>query len=784
VRVPIYAKYDESGDPLPNEYVLTQMPDGSIQASYGNLGAPISAHICENAGIIQLGDIRTRMEFLWDSFKYYHRIEINNPNLGNMTDANIVLKLDQSSINNLTVADFAVSDGGGGGGGPSMANTGHIRIFDADRMTPLAVNLHRIDLDDDFLLVEVRIPQLLPKQQNYVYLLWNPASVAGTGTYTGAPAAYNTFEYGKFFAVNVDTWSEQLVVPTDNRVRNDNHVICTSEEVALQDAFADAESASITVPNVADTNNCGASEEDSSASHAEFVGLGSGSALIKLYGEDHNNNAIDFGEKTNWIELDNVGFENGQFTVFGFCKMDRLGVALNTWYSLLFSCGQSGDTWDFFGLRSKAVSSLTTIEFYDSNGGAPIVENYRLLQTDNYFCYVISVDMINNKAFVFIEELSTKTILYIKEITALDFSEISGVDKITIGGEYFLDGSTTNFSPDNYYHSQFNVIKDMYVNNASKVRALRMFMPYFETEMVGIEWWDDTNQIANGDFSTTDNWVTGTGWSINTVSGLARCDGSQSTVSDLTHTSFVLRHNEMTKIRIKLQNVTAGGILVCSTASVSVGYHPRFLSSDGTYDIPIEESGDTYFFIRATSSFAGEIDFVYGYRPKYNQNVTFGETKEIEWKDYPQRVVWTQPRGLNVPAAFYRDFKERVNGLIPVRGGNEEQDRAVTVVLTRNRFCTFMLEGSADAWAASPSAIIEAGENQGILQKYAWCEMDGILYWINEQGLMRCRDGRTVERLAVGQDGFDTIDLSITSGATYRLIPCPVRHQILIVRNS
>ncbi len=309
-----------------------------------------------------------------------------------------------------------------------------------------------------------------------------------------------------------------------------------------------------------------------------------------------------------------------------------------------------------------------------------------------------------------------------------------------------------------------------------------MFMPYFETEMVGIKWWDTEDVLPGGDFSDPDDWNCGDGWSI--VGGAAKCDGTQITVSDLAHRDFHLRRNEMTMLVIDITQVTSGCIYVNYNASGGTGDHPRCLNSVAIHEIGVFSDSDIVVYLRASSDFEGEIGSIAAYRPRYNNNISFDETRELEWKEYPARVVYTKPKGMNVPASYFRDFKERVDALIPVRGGNQEQDRAVTVVLTRNRFSTFILEGSSDDWATSPSAVIEAGQNEGLLQERAWCEMDGVLYWLSEGGLKRSRDGRTVERLSEDAEGYDQVDFGMDKSSTYRLYPCPVRKQILIVKEE
>jgi len=163
-----------------NDYTLTVAPTAGDIASWENDVAPIAKTGAELGGITMVGNVKTKISFPWE-FKYYHPITINNTDSKSYVDAVIRIRLhDQDSTNDDAIDNFEVTDFVASSG--HLTDTSHIRIFDSDTTTPLAVcyngynDSSYVDRtgDDSYVDLFIKIPLLTAGSPHTIYLCWTP----------------------------------------------------------------------------------------------------------------------------------------------------------------------------------------------------------------------------------------------------------------------------------------------------------------------------------------------------------------------------------------------------------------------------------------------------------------------------------------------------------------------------------------------------------------------------------------------------------------------------------
>ena len=126
--------------------------------------------------------------------------------------------------------------------------------------------------------------------------------------------------------------------------------------------------------------------------------------------------------------------------------------------------------------------------------------------------------------------------------------------------------------------------------------------------------------VVNGDFATDSNWTKGTGWSI--ANGVASCDGTQSSSSDLKTTSGFSIQNNAVKVTFDLIR-TAGTL--DATLEGTGQLDLTNLNSSGTYTFIATSSDATArLILRADANFIGSIDNVSVKQVDPNDRFTLG----------------------------------------------------------------------------------------------------------------------------------------------------------------
>ena len=112
--------------------------------------------------------------------------------------------------------------------------------------------------------------------------------------------------------------------------------------------------------------------------------------------------------------------------------------------------------------------------------------------------------------------------------------------------------------------------------------------------------------ITNGDFAIDSNWGKGIGWSIN--NGVASCDGTQTSGTQLTQTSLTFTNGKTYKV-VFTCTIQAGNLdarLQGSGATVT----GDTVTTSGTYTQYLVSTGNTSFRMRGNPSFIGTVDNV------------------------------------------------------------------------------------------------------------------------------------------------------------------------------
>ena len=115
-----------------------------------------------------------------------------------------------------------------------------------------------------------------------------------------------------------------------------------------------------------------------------------------------------------------------------------------------------------------------------------------------------------------------------------------------------------------------------------------------------------SEEITNGTFATDSNWGKGTGWSINTTSKIAECDGSQSAGTQLTQTGISFTNTKTYRVTYTI-TVTSGSIKAAFRGGTGLDGASR--TSSGTYtENLVALSGNNSFRMIANTDFIGTVD--------------------------------------------------------------------------------------------------------------------------------------------------------------------------------
>jgi hypothetical protein len=127
---------------------------------------------------------------------------------------------------------------------------------------------------------------------------------------------------------------------------------------------------------------------------------------------------------------------------------------------------------------------------------------------------------------------------------------------------------------------------------------------YYRTHLEYIN--AEDNIITNGTFDTDTDWGKGTGWSINTTSKIAECDGSQSAGTQLTQTGLSFTNGVTYKVTYTI-TVTAGSVKAAFRGGTAVDGASRTTSGSYTENL-VALTGNNSFRMIANTDFIGTVD--------------------------------------------------------------------------------------------------------------------------------------------------------------------------------
>jgi hypothetical protein len=113
--------------------------------------------------------------------------------------------------------------------------------------------------------------------------------------------------------------------------------------------------------------------------------------------------------------------------------------------------------------------------------------------------------------------------------------------------------------------------------------------------------------VTNGDFSNgSTDWVLGTGWSVS--DGVANCDGTQTSQTNLIQPNLPLGTGKILKITFQLKDYQAGKLIYVNLTGTGVLEFEN-INANGTYTgYSGLSAGDNFITFRADADFIGSID--------------------------------------------------------------------------------------------------------------------------------------------------------------------------------
>jgi hypothetical protein len=181
------------------------------------------------------------------------------------------------------------------------------------------------------------------------------------------------------------------------------------------------------------------------------------------------------------------------------------------------------------------------------------------------------------------------------------------------------------FGSSSYYRIQSGAMTAAQV--LSESTFLTGLYPEIESTVIGTQTWATRNfeavctpvgnvipemqaaaaveKVVNGSFTTDTNWSKGVGWTINTGTGRADSDGTQTANSLLSQSLAGITIGKYHKLTFTIVNRSAGGLSVST-----VNINSPVLTADGTYTYIGKQSSSTSIFIVANADFVGSVDNV------------------------------------------------------------------------------------------------------------------------------------------------------------------------------
>ena len=173
-----------------------------------------------------------------------------------------------------------------------------------------------------------------------------------------------------------------------------------------------------------------------------------------------------------------------------------------------------------------------------------------------------------------------------------------------------------------------------------------------------------------------------------------------------------------------------------------------------------------------------EVVFAMGF--KYNENISFGDTEEPNYKEYSHRFRWTNYNGVAVPDLNFKDLKEPIVRMIPAPSFLQFKYDNSFILFTRNSINRFLLDADVETgqWRAVTDNLIEEFNDFGLMAPKTLCLAADTLFGLSEKGVWKWnKDGMRLisdKVIAIPDAG----DFEFTG------FYCPIRNQYILHRQD
>ena len=122
-----------------------------------------------------------------------------------------------------------------------------------------------------------------------------------------------------------------------------------------------------------------------------------------------------------------------------------------------------------------------------------------------------------------------------------------------------------------------------------------------------------------------------------------------------------------------------------------------------------------------------------------NENISFGETKEVGYKEYSHRFRWTNYNGIAVPDLNYKDLKEPIVRIMPAPSFLQFEYANSFLLFTRNSINRFILKADVDTgqWRAETDNLIEEFKDLGLMEPKSLVLAGDTLFGLSEKGVWK-----------------------------------------------
>ncbi len=164
----------------------------------------------------------------------------------------------------------------------------------------------------------------------------------------------------------------------------------------------------------------------------------------------------------------------------------------------------------------------------------------------------------------------------------------------------------------------------------------------------------------------------------------------------------------------------------------------------------------------------------------FNENISFGETKSPNYKEYSHRFRWTGYNGIAVPDLNFKDLKEPIVRVIPAPSFLQFKYDNSFLLFTRNTINRFILKADVETgqWRAQTDNLIEEFKDYGLMEAKTLVLAGDTLFGLSEKGAWKWN-----------KDGFRLISdkiITLPDAGDFEYIGfyCSIRNQYILHRQE